>query len=114
METITVYFVRNGSKLPVEVEPGASLMEAAKFYSKTDIPEIPADCGGACACATCHVHISKPWLAKHGKVDYNTPEIDLLEYESGFKEGVSRLACQIKLTKDDDGLIVFLRNDEIL
>ena len=42
METITVYFVRNGSKLPVEVEPGASLMEAAKFYSKTDIPEIPA------------------------------------------------------------------------
>ena len=105
METITVYFVRNGSKLPVEVEPGASLMEAAKFYSKTDIPEIPADCD---------VHISQGWLAKHGKVDYNTPEIDLLEYESGYKEGVSRLACQIRLTKEDDGLIVFLRNDEIL
>lgn len=114
MDNITVYFVRNGSKLPVEVEPGASLMEAAKFYSKTDIPEIPADCGGACACATCHVHISQGWLAKHGKVCDNTPEIDLLEYESGFKEGVSRLACQIKLTKEDDGLIVFLRNDEIL
>ena len=49
---ITVYFVRNGSKIPVEVDVGASLMEAAKFYSKVDIPEIPADCGGSCACAT--------------------------------------------------------------
>tara|TARA_S200002703_G_C3578834_1_gene177812 strand:- start:88 stop:426 length:339 start_codon:yes stop_codon:yes gene_type:complete len=111
---ITVYFVRNGSKIPVEVDVGASLMEAAKFFSKIDIPEIPADCGGACACATCHVYIDDRWLAKHGKVCDNTPEIDLLEYESGFKEGVSRLACQIKLTKEDDGLIVFLRNDEIL
>ena len=114
MENITVYFVRNGSKIPVEVEIGASLMEAAKFYSKIDIPEIPADCGGACACATCHVHISQQWLDKLGKIDYNTPEIDLLEYESGYKEGISRLACQIRLEKQHDGLIVQLRNDEIL
>tara|TARA_B100000073_G_scaffold319031_1_gene297616 strand:- start:259 stop:597 length:339 start_codon:yes stop_codon:yes gene_type:complete len=111
---ITVYFVRNGSKIPVEVETGASLMEAAKFYSKVDIPEIPADCGGACACATCHVHIDQRWLAKHGKTSDNTPEIELLEYEKGFKDGESRLACQITLTKEDDGLIVHLRNDELL
>ena len=111
---ITVYFVRNGSKIPVEVDVGASLMEAAKFYSKIDVPEIPADCGGACACATCHVHIDERWLANHGKINDNTPEIDLLEYESGFKDGISRLACQIVLTKDDDGLIVHLRNDELL
>ena len=65
---ITVYFVRNGSKIPVEVDVGASLMEAAKFFSKIDIPEIPADCGGACACATCHVYIDDRWLGKHGKV----------------------------------------------
>ena len=78
------------------------------------IPEIPADCGGSCACCTCHVHIDEKWLAKVGKIDYNTPEIDLLEYESGFKDGVSRLACQITLTQEDDGLIVKLRNDELL
>ena len=111
---ITVYFVRNGSKIPVEVDVGASLMEAAKFYSKVDIPEIPADCGGACACATCHVYIDQRWLAKYGKTSDNTPEIELLEYEKGFKDGESRLACQITLTKEDDGLIVHLRNDELL
>ena len=111
---ITVYFVRNGSKIPVEVETGASLMEAAKFYSKIDIPEIPADCGGACACATCHVYIDQRWLAKYGKTSDNTPDIELLEYEKGFKDGESRLACQITLTKEDDGLIVHLRNDELL
>jgi len=111
---ITVYFVRNGSKIPVEVDTGASLMEAAKFYSKVDIPEIPADCGGSCACATCHVYVDQRWLAKHGKTRDNTPEIELLEYEKGFKDGESRLACQIVLTKEHDGLIVHLRNDEIL
>ena len=106
--------MRGQEVIPVQVNEGMTIMEAARDFSEVAIDEIPADCGGCCACATCHVHISQPWLAKHGKVDYNTPEIDLLEYESGFKEGVSRLACQIKLTKDDDGLIVFLRNDEIL
>ena len=111
---ITVYFVRNGSKIPVEVDTGASLMEAAKFYSKIDIPEIPADCGGSCACCTCHVHIDERWLAKHGKISNTTPEIELLEYDKGYKDGISRLACQIVLDKDDDGLIVHLRNDELL
>ena len=111
---ITVYFVRNGSKIPVEVDVGASLMEAAKFYSKIDVPEIPADCGGSCACATCHVYVDQRWLAKHGKTRDNTPEMELLEYEKGFKDGESRLACQIVLTKEDDGLIVHLRNDELL
>ena len=51
---------------------------------------------------------------KHGKISDNTPEIELLEYEKGFKDGESRLSCQITLTKEDDGLIVHLRNDELL
>ena len=110
-----VYFVRNGSKIRVDVpDEQTTLMEAAKWHSPVPIPEIPADCGGSCACCTCHVHIDEKWLDKVGKIDYNTPEIDLLEYESGFKDGISRLACQIVLTKDDDGLIVHLRNDELL
>jgi hypothetical protein len=54
------------------------------------------------------------WLDKLGKIDYNTPEIDLLEYKKGYKPGVSRLACQIELNKDHNGLIVMLRNDELL
>ena len=111
-----VYFVRNGSKIRVEVPDNeqSTLMEAAKFHSPVDIHEIPADCGGSCACATCHIHVSDQWLDKLGKIDYNTPEIELLEYEKGYIEGKSRLSCQINLTPELDGLIVHLRNDELL
>ena len=111
-----VYFVRNGSKIRVEVPDNeqSTLMEAAKWHSTVPIPEIPADCGGSCACCTCHVHIDEKWLDKVGKIDYNTPEIELLEYEKGYIEGKSRLSCQINLTPELDGLIVHLRNDELL
>ena len=75
---ITVYFVRNGNKIPVEVEEGSTLMEAAKFYSNGTVDEITADCGGACACGTCHVYIEEPWKSILGPIDTDTPEIDLL------------------------------------
>ena len=111
---ITVYFVRNGSKIRVEVPVNITLMEAARFYSKPAIAEIPATCMGCCACATCHVYIDYKWLDKLGKIDYNTPESNLLEYEKGYKEGISRLSCQIILKPEHDGLIVHLRSDELL
>jgi len=87
---ITVYFARNGNLIPVDVEEGRTLMEAARDYSEIPIPEIPADCSGCCAC---------------------TPEIELLEYEKNFDEKRSRLSCQIMLTKKHDGLIVHLIQD---
>jgi len=111
---VTVYFVRNGSKIRVEVPEGNTLMEAAKFFSSVPIEEIPATCGGCCACATCHVFVDDTWLDKVGKIDYNTPELSLLEYQHDFKDGKSRLACQIELKPEHDGLIVHLRNDELL
>jgi len=111
---ITVYFVRNGSKIRVEVPEGTTLMEAAKFHSNIPIEEIPATCGGCCACCTCHIHLDDKWKDKLGKVDYQTPEFELLEYENKFKEGVSRLSCQITLTKEHDGLIAHLLSDELL
>jgi len=111
---ITVYFVRNGSKIRVEVPENTTLMEAAKFYSQVPIPEIPATCGGCCACCTCHVHIGDQWLDKLGKLDYNKPEGHLIEYEENFVEGKSRLSCQITLKPEHDGLIVHLLNNELL
>jgi 2Fe-2S ferredoxin len=108
---ITVYFARNGNLIPVDVDEGMTLMEAARDYSQIPIPEIPADCSGCCACATCHVHIDSKWVDKTGKIDYNTPEIDLLEYEKNFDESKSRLSCQITLTKKHDGIIVHLLGD---
>jgi len=111
---ITVYFVRNGSKIRVEVPVNTTLMEAARFYVNPPIEEIPATCGGTCACATCHVYLQDQWVDKLDKIDYNTPEYELLEYEKGFKEGKSRLACQITLKPEHDGLIVNLLDNELL
>ena len=111
---ISVYFERDGSKIKVDVEEGSTLMEAAKYNSHVDIPEIPADCGGACACATCHVYIDERWLAKIEKIDYNSPELDLLEYDKDFNAKTSRLSCQITLGTEHDGLIVKLRKHELL
>jgi ferredoxin, 2Fe-2S len=110
---ITIYFVRNGTKLPVEVDVGATLMEAAKHYSKIKISEIPGDCSGCCACGTCHVIIDENWIDKIKPADENKAEIELLEFEKQYKKGLSRLSCQVELTKEHDGLIVHLLNEDI-
>ena len=111
---IDVYFVRNGSKIRVQVKEGLSAMEAAKFESPVDIPEIPADCGGNCLRCTCNVYVDEKWIDKVPKMDDNSLEEEQLEYEKGYKPGISRLSCQIKLTKELDGLILHLRPDELL
>ena len=111
---IDVYFVRNGSKIRVQSREGLTAMEAAKFESHVPIPEIPADCGGNCMCCTCHVYVDEKWIDKVPKPKDLSIEEEQLEYERGYKPGVSRLSCQIKLTKDLDGLILHLRPDELL
>ena len=105
---ITVYFVRNGERIPVKVEENHTLMEAAKHFSNGAVEEIPADCGGCCACATCHVHIDPAWVPKIEPADPNRGEIELLEYDQNFKKETSRLACQITLGPEHDGLIAHL------
>ena len=111
---IDVYFVRDGSKIRVQAREGLSAMEAAKFESTVDIPEIPADCGGNCMCCTCHVYVDEKWIDKVPKMDANSIEEEQLEYEKGYKPGASRLSCQISLTPELDGLTLHLRPDELL
>jgi 2Fe-2S ferredoxin len=99
----------------VDVPIGRTVMEAAKNFSQVSIPEIPADCYGCCACATCHIYVDEKWIDKLPKINDNMAELELLEYEKGYKEGVSRLGCQIFLTKELDGLIIHLKdNNELL
>ena len=112
---IDVYFVRDGSKIRVQAREGLTAMEAAKFESPVDIPEIPADCGGNCMCCTCHVYVDEKWIDKVPRMDANSIEEEQLEYEKGYKPGgASRLSCQISLTPELDGLILHLRPDELL
>ena len=89
---------------------GRTIMEAAK---ELGLPEIPADCGGCCACATCHIHVDDVWLEKL-KIKQNSLEQSLLEYEPDYIEGVSRLACQIQLNDDLNNVTVKLRKHELL
>ena len=92
----------NGTEHKVEAENGLSLMEAAV---NNMVPGIDADCGGACACATCHVYVADEWTAKTG--DKTEMEETMLDFAEGVEEN-SRLSCQIKLTDELDGLTVRL------
>jgi 2Fe-2S ferredoxin len=90
----------NGTERTVEAENGMTVMEAA---IKNMIPGIDADCGGACACATCHVYVDQAWVGKVGKPE--SMEEDMLDFAFDVREN-SRLSCQIKVTDALDGLVV--------
>ena len=94
------YVEQNGKAHTVEVAEGWSLMEGAVKHL---IPGIDADCGGACACATCHVYVDPEWLAKlPARQDM---EEQMLDFAQDLKPN-SRLSCQIKVTVALDGLVV--------
>jgi 2Fe-2S ferredoxin len=90
----------NGITHTIEVPEGWSLMEGAV---KNLVPGIDADCGGACACATCHVYVAPEWAGKL------LPKTDMEETMLDFAPGVkatSRLTCQLKMTAALDGIVV--------
>ena len=94
------YIEFNGTEHVVDVKPGLTVMEGAV---KNNVPGIDADCGGACACATCHVYVDPAWQAKTG--DRNTMEESMLDFADNVEPN-SRLSCQIKVTEELDGLVV--------
>ena len=96
------YIEHNGTTHEVDAETGLSVMEVA---IKNMVPGIDADCGGACACATCHVYVDEAWREKVGEP--NTMETSMLDFAHDAKEN-SRLSCQIKVSDDLDGLVVRL------
>jgi ferredoxin, 2Fe-2S len=84
----------------VDADVGATVMETAL---KAGIPGIEAECGGACACATCHVYVDEAWRARVGEP--SPMEEDMLDFGFDVRPN-SRLSCQIKVTEELDGLIV--------
>ena len=81
---ITVYFIRGEEKIPVQVDEGMTLMEAARDLINQSIEEIPADCSGLLCMFTCHVLIDRNWTHIIGQPDLNSPETELVEYEKGY------------------------------
>lgn len=89
-----------GTQRTVEATVGDTLMETA---TSNDIPGIDADCGGACACATCHVYIDANWQDQVGAAE--DLELEMLEVAEEVKPN-SRLSCQVVITEAMDGLVV--------
>jgi 2Fe-2S ferredoxin len=96
------YIEFNGTEHTIDVRNTFTVMEGAV---KSNIPGIDADCGGACACATCHVYVDPAWTDKTGKA--SAMEESMLDFAENVQEN-SRLSCQIKVTGALDGLVVRL------
>ena len=94
------YIEHHGSEHVIELKTGMSVMEGAV---KNGVPGIDADCGGACACATCHVYVEDGWLEKTGAK--TAMETSMLDFAENVQVN-SRLSCQIKISDDLDGLVV--------
>ncbi len=90
----------NGKRHVVDAASGLSLMQAALDHN---VPGIDGDCGGQCACATCHVFVESDWAARTGP--RNAHEDEMLNFAAELRDN-SRLACQIQLTDALDGLVV--------
>ena len=94
------YVDHSGTARTVEGSAGATVMETAL---RNNVPGIDAECGGACACATCHVYVDDAWIEAVGKAQ--DMEQDMLDFASDVREN-SRLSCQIRITPALDGLSV--------
>lgn len=101
MTTVT-FITPDRGPLAVEASDGLSLMENAR---RANVRGIIAECGGACACATCHVHVAEDWLARVGPP--NDMEREMLDFAEDVRPN-SRLSCQITMTAALDGLVVSL------
>jgi ferredoxin, 2Fe-2S len=89
-----------GGRREIDAPLGVTLMEAARQHG---VQGVVAQCGGACACATCHVYVDPAWLARLGPRE--EMEEGMLETAWEPREN-SRLSCQVHITADMDGLQV--------
>ena len=102
------YVEHSGKEHVVEVKTGATGMEGAR---DNGVPGIDADCGGACACSTCHVYVDPAWVERLPAKD--AMEGDMLDFAWNPDPVRSRLTCQIKVSDALDGLVVHIPEKQI-
>ncbi|MFV0472743.1 MAG: 2Fe-2S iron-sulfur cluster-binding protein [Pikeienuella sp.] len=101
------YIEHGGTEHVVDVAVGLTVMEGAR---DNNVPGIDADCGGACACSTCHVYVDPAWTDRLPAKD--AMEEDMLDFAYEPDE-TSRLTCQVKVTPELDGLVVRMPERQI-
>ena len=97
---------RSGEETLIEATAGHSVMEA---ISNSGVEDIAAICGGACACATCHVYVAEEFSELAGEASES--ECELLDFSENARPG-SRLSCQIIVTEALSGLCVEVAPEE--
>ena len=102
------YVEFGGKEHVVEVPNGLTVMEGAR---DNDVPGIEADCGGACACSTCHVYVAPDWVGRLPPKD--EMEADMLDFAWQPDPVRSRLTCQIRVSDAIDGLVVQIPERQI-
>jgi 2Fe-2S ferredoxin len=100
------FITPDGEKHDVEAESGYSVMETA---INNNIEGIVAECGGACACATCHSYIDEAWIDRMPEMD--DMEDSMLDAAYDRRDN-SRLTCQLEIQDDWDGLVVHVAENE--
>ncbi|ARM88668.1 2Fe-2S iron-sulfur cluster-binding protein [Rhizobium redzepovicii] len=90
----------DGTRFDLDVDQGSTVMENAV---RNSVPGIEAECGGACACATCHVYVDEAWTEQVGQPE--AMEEDMLDFAFDVRP-TSRLSCQIRMKAAYDGLVV--------
>ena len=102
------YIEWSGTEHVVNVPDGLTVMEGAR---DNNIPGIEADCGGACACSTCHVYVDEAWI---DRLPPKEPmEQDMLDFAWNPDPERSRLTCQLKVSDALDGLVVRMPEKQI-
>jgi 2Fe-2S ferredoxin len=100
------YITPDGTHHEVDVESGYSVMEGA---INNDIEGIVAECGGACACATCHSYVDDAWLDKMPPMD----DMEDSMLDAAFeRKANSRLTCQIEISDALDGLVIHVAEND--
>ncbi|CCW13547.1 MULTISPECIES: 2Fe-2S iron-sulfur cluster-binding protein [Rhodococcus] len=94
--TKVTYHLPDGTSARIDVEPGETLMNAAL---RNNLPGIVAECGGSCACATCHVHLPKKY--SYCFTPPTDEETDLIAYLDAADDE-SRLSCQLVVDDSDN------------
>ncbi|WP_265518399.1 2Fe-2S iron-sulfur cluster-binding protein [Nitratireductor luteus] len=98
--TRLTFIAFDGTRFEVDAENGSTVMENA---IRNGVPGIEAECGGACACATCHVYVDEEWTDAVGGPE--VMEEDMLDFAYDVRPN-SRLSCQIRVSDELDGLVV--------
>lgn len=97
------FVLNDGSSHSLDAAPGTTVMQAA---TGAGLRGIVAECGGSAMCATCHVYVDDAWVDKLPAPLSN--ELEMLECTAAERRPGSRLSCQIKLSPDLEGLVMYM------